>query len=287
MAENKNCNEPKSEKDSDSLLREWLLERSDLLLGAILSALAILAYPASLVTLEVQLAGYYGFGYWTALYIASSVPATLVIGKIGTVFLCSLFSVYAVWNLCVFGFGYKAYQRAAYNEPGNPFGLEDPDKPKRRDVTTFGQLSFTYSRIGVIGLALLIPNILFPSFVPDSWFNLAVYLAFLLLSLLGAYLSTPVVARAFQQNSRRLMYRGMVIVYAASVLAAVPLAGLGSPALPTAEMDLGGQEQTVSLLSHSDGYWHVIDQDKAIVHIPDDDVEGTVKVTGVIEKPGY
>lgn len=272
----------------DGGFREWLLERPDLLLGAYLSALVVLAYPVSLVTLWIQLAGFYGFDYWMALYAASLVPATFVVGKIITVVFFSFITSTVVWYWCMYLWGYRAFHRAGYSIPGNPLGLEDPDKPEGGNTTTIGQSVFSMQRFTAIGLTLTTPTLLFPLLLAQlSWFNTGVYAAYLLLVVLGSFIGVPLLAGALEDESSQKLYKARVVLFTVSVLAAVPLAGLGSPALPTAELDSGERSQTVSLLSHSAGYWHVIDQNSAIVHIPDDDVEGDVPVSGVVEKPGY
>ena len=286
MVENKGRNEPEPIKPSYGSFREWVLERSELLLGAYFSALVVLAYPASLVTLWIQLASYYRFEYWTALYAASSVPITLVVGKVVLIALYSLLANVAVWNLCLFVFGYRPLHKAIYNTSGNPYGLEHPDEQTNRRETTVGQLWFWSQRIlAIIAVFVVIPSLVLPSSIFASWFELGIYLAYLLLVFLGAYISVPVVVASMEMDSRHKFYQGVAVVFAVSILAAVPLAGSGSPSLPTVEMNLSGQKQTVAVLSHSDGYWHVINQNEDIVHIPADEVEGVVRVNGIAEKP--
>jgi hypothetical protein len=271
----------------NSTFRDWLLGSSGIVVAGHLTALAVLAYPAGLITLWIQLTGYYGFDYWTALHAASLVPTTVVVGKIATVFCFSMLTNAVVFGWSIRVWGYKEFHRGLYNIAGNPLGLEDPDNPIGGGKTTLGQYMFSMERFLAIGITLLLPTMIFPLFVPTTWFNVGILVAFMLLVIAGSYATTPLVLKAAEQESRPKLYKGIVVAYAAAVLAAVPLAGLGSPALQTVEITSEGQKREVAVLAHADGYWHVIDHNNTLTYMPDDEVEGSVTITGVTQKPGY
>ena len=255
--------------------RSWLFEHKELIVGGYLSALVLLAYPAAFVILWMQLAHHYGFGYGTALYAASLVPTTFVFGKVPLLIVMSLAANAAVGVWTMFGWGWKVF---------SPIFLPDDSPGFRGYKVTLGKVAFYYFRFAQLMMPFMVP-LLFFSMFPFSWFALGVYLAFLSLCLVGAFFAAPLPTRVHDDQSARRFYVVVVVAFIWSVLAAIPLAGLLAPGLQTVELGSGDDKRKVALLSNANGYWHVIDHDRTITSIPDDEA-GTVRVLqGATRRP--
>lgn len=272
-------------RNHGSTFREWAVDNAGIFLVGYLAAFAVLANPIGFITLSIQLMVYYEFGYWMSLQVAQLVPTALVVGKVAAVFFFSLMTNAAVGGLCVMVWEYKSIHKNLHSIPGNPLGLEDPDNPIGDGKTTLGQYLFTMQRYAMIVILLMLPTMIFP-LILTSWFNAGIYAVYIALIVVGSYAIAPSILDAVNNESRTQLYKSMAVAYAVSLLVAIPLVGLGSPSLPTAEIVSEEQKLEVDILSHSDGYWHVINQ-KTLTSIPDDEVDGDVKITGVVEKPGY
>jgi hypothetical protein len=233
VATNSASNDDGSVGTDEFSFRVWLLEHSQLIVGGYLSALVLLAYPASLIVLWTQLAHTYGFGYWTALYAASLVPKTFVIGKVPLLIWTSLATSIAVWAWAEYGWGWKS---TFHNLPGKP----------------------TMLRSTQLLVPFLLPQVvIFPAF-PFSLFGLGVYLAYLSLCLVGAYIAAPLLTSITDDPATGRFYAGIVVVFIWALLAAVPLAGVEPPGLQMVKMGSGEDKREAALLSNSNGYWHVI-----------------------------
>ena len=247
--------------------RSWLSEHKGLIVGGYLSALVLLAYPAAFIILWLQLAHHYGFGYWTALYAASLVPKTFMIGKVPLLIGVSLATSGIVGAWTMFGWGWKFY---------SPIFLPDDLSWFHGNKVTAGKVMVYLFRVTQLMLPLMVPLMISPS-LPFSWFGLGVYLAYVSLCILGAFFAAPLPNRAHEDQSGRQFYGHIVGVFIWSVLAAIPLVGLLAPGLQTVELGSGDDKREVSLLSNANGYWHIINHDQTITSIPDDEA-GTVRV---------
>ncbi len=254
--------------------RSWLSEHKGLIVGGYLSALILLAYPAAFIILWMQLAHHYGFGYWTALHAASLVPKIFVIGNVPSlIWISALVTNTAIMTWTMFGWGWKFYSHIF--QPDDFSGFQGNKVTVAMRKVMFH--SFRYSQLMIpFFYPLLFALVFVPSF-PVSWSGLAVYLTYLFFCLLGAFFAAPLPNRGREDRSGRQIYVSIVMAFSWSMLAAVPLAGLQAPGLPTVELGSGDDKRKVSLLSNANGYWNVIDQDQTVTSIPDDEA-GTVRV---------
>jgi hypothetical protein len=277
LAANNDSSNVQSVRSDDVSFRSWLLQHGELIIGAYLSALVLLAYPASLIVLRTQLAYDYGFGYWTALYAASLVPKTFVIGKVPLLIWTSLGTSIAVWAWVMFGWGWKPFARTLHRLPGDPFGFNGPDQIRNWRKIPGGQMLVYILRYTQLTVPLILPLVIVMPFRLFSWFGLGVYIAYLSLCFLGAFVAEPLVNRFYEDRSERRLYAVTVVAFIFGFLAAIPLASVEDPGLQTIEIGSGDELREVVLLSNSNGYWHVINHNQTIVSIPDHEA-GTVRV---------
>lgn len=207
---------------------------SQLVIGFV-GLLALLSYPVGLVTLWVQVRSEFGYDGWSALYLASLVPKTMVIAKTAT-FLSTLLPALALVGGSSYIFSYLFQRRL-------------------RGVI----LSLTVL-LGLIYLS--IEGYGLYEFGSDGaltlhTFELTVYAVAPCLSLLTGLL---IGGRAVQMPARHWSGRDAVALYTAAILISGVLAGLRELHLPKVTLDSGEHQTEVSIFAHSNGYWHVLCQ---------------------------
>ncbi len=220
-------------------------------LFAFITLLLTLSFPLGVITLWLQLASDYAFGFWTSLYVAAVTAKTMAIGEVAIVLLCSLFTLLPmlVW--------YSLRRAELFSRGG------------------FGRWIFlllplvTFVLFGVVVYLTQ-----WVSIDPGQWMfyefgstdSRLWYLA-LSFAIVGGPLGYFWLGRSIESRSLREsrgvrdwnFWRGWAAVYLGSIAVGICLAGLQGLSLPEVRLEASKDElQTARLLSNSGSYWYVI-----------------------------
>ena len=265
------------------------------LLATYLGIPALLLYPVGFLVFVIQIGYFYPFNLATAWYAASMIPATVVTGQgakylLVPLLISSIISSFVARALILrHGEALRAaFKEEEHTDPGWGALVRTRLSMLRRQLTVLfsdrGMLVVSISLI--VALIVLVVETVVYAVINDRE-GLLYWAFFLPLSaisgsiggraIIESYYKEPHAADQPAQGSARFfdwlwrgvrerwIFKGLLIAYAGSVISAFlvvfPLNWLKQdPDLPHVKMEVAGRViEDGLLLSHSDGYWHVID----------------------------
>lgn len=219
---------------------------------AFVGVVIILVYPIGFASFWIQLWRYYDLDLSTALYAASTVPSTVLAGNLVNILKSLVLSGGIALTVFMFTPSYYMQFRSALS--------------RKERVIIF---------VGLVGLFLLLALEALSwgfIFTIRSLSDVLWYALFLVFAFGGGMLGGYLGYLALRERSSWGLIRAQALVYLAAVVGALVLSGLQIPALPTVEFNSEGHKEgeILSLLSHSDGYWYVIDRQGNLSAVPGD-----------------
>jgi hypothetical protein len=227
----------------------WNIRTVGEVVAIYLGIVVTLAYPVGFATLVLQMLTNYSFDFSLAIQAAYLVPIPQVIAKILVVLRFAIFPMMATlmyFFIRQFFPTYSTWRRAARR-----FSLL---------FLIYAVLLYTpYSYAFTFTSA---------SFLP--WGGL-VFLTYALIGGAVMLFGVTALTEALEAQSLRAWRLNTTLIILGAIVAAVFLAGVMNPSLPIVQLKLGEKEQEVTLLSHANGYWHLIDEQRNLVSLTDDE----------------
>lgn len=277
---------------SDTRPSGWTPGKIAGLIAGYVGVLAVLTYPIGFLTTTLQLMSDFGYGFSEAAYATYLMPAPVVATTIFTVLFFSLFSLTATG-----GWATVVWQTKARWEKF----LDYADlKDWAREALSSRTARLT-QRYALLVLALLIPTAELSLASTTDYF---IYAGYVVLSAMGGLIGGRLMSKEIEDDERRRsqmndvdsyrsymmtyyerrvrLYGAIAVTWVGAVVAAVCLSGLWPSSLTKVELGSESASHEVNLLSHRDGYWHVIDHNGDVVSVPNAEA-GAVRV---IEKAG-
>lgn len=260
--------ETSQQSDSHPKLNTWLT-----VAATYLGTLVLIAYPLGFTTFWVQVWREYTHDAATALYAASLMPGPVVVAKSFTVFASALFTIgpvstAAVHNVTVFRF------RAMM-----PKELEE-------EISEVRSLRFLYlSKKGRVvylfvslSIAATIPYMLWLVSL-DSSADVFYYVCAMLVAGGGTFVGTYLLFESLAgvPDRSRIYGQAIPLIASSALVASLFLVPLSPSNLPKVQFSEGTVEEA-ALISHSEGYWYVVNTPKTnILALPDSGV-GTATI---------
>jgi hypothetical protein len=264
---------------------------------------AITVFPVGLIGLWMQQWMIRGYDLVDGWYVVSLVPRTVVIGFVIEIVIASVFFTVLLAStgtaIAFLSFNVWVSLRETFAPIKESSKRRDRNRPaKSRVPQKFSQrrwaravsyvllfivvlLIETYYTVGIMSNRTLADTIIFTT------------------SLLGGLVGGGVLALDYRKQARlkredpklkigssRWLFRGLAVAYVGSVISAVLAAGAWVDVfddLPEVHLNtkddktMCTREYPCTLLSHYDGYWHIVKEGK-VISIPDDQVEGLTRV---------
>ncbi|HSL01681.1 MAG TPA: ester cyclase [Rubrobacteraceae bacterium] len=269
--------------------------------GAYIFIPAILLYPVGLVAFALQLSVSQQIGLPAAWYAASLVPSTIVLGQAITLLLIPLYACFAV---ALAAAHFRVWRRLEMKEVASRMVEKSTQRTRRMRLSVAGAVLLLVATAVVV--LWFVPVPLFPGFSS----TLSLTLALLVGWFSGTLIANDYVLFANRPRStvllgkhwmyrgieERWIFRGLWWVYLGSGLGAilsvlaVAASGQGSD-LPRVMMNFSGEgaekpnEAPPLLLSHSGGYWHILNseenaetEDGALSSVPDSEAGEVVVI---------
>jgi hypothetical protein len=260
-------NQPGSGERQDATDGEGWVRYVELALGY-LGFLVVFVYPVSVLTTWLRLLDEFGYAPNTALYATSLISSPVLVAGTGVEIILYSFSS---------GLG-ASFARVVVLQRGLNIiytRLLGADK-----VGWFDKYA---PYVAALLAVLVVPFAYRYSFDLQSRFDYLLYASYMALSLGGGVLGGLVADTDEVGPSRLRQLAGAAITYLGVVLGAICLAAVSQLSLPTVEFGSQSDIQKGRLLTHSAGYWYVLDNEGLTV-IPDDEAGDKIRIT---EPPPY
>ena len=256
--------------------KSYLQFKTWLAIGATyFGTLALIAYPLGFATFWIQVWREYTYDAATALYAASLMPGSVVVAKAFAVLASALLTIVGTSGLVAVGVSW--YRVGTWASQVIPEELLES-----RTV-----LLFLVSKRGRV-LYLLVVLLLAAVTPYTGWWlslkngaDIFYYSCAVLIAGGGVAVGSNLLFRDMEEmQDKRTVYGQAIPLMAASALvASLFLVPLMPSDLPSVQFSEGTVEEAI-LISHSEGYWYVVDPpESGVLALPDSAV-GTVTISG-------